>query len=235
MIFFLLFAACATGQINSQSHKLSILLPANIPSEKVEVRYLLYGSFGANGGYVTPKPDSPVVEIQLSTEGKTANGIKLFAWAPGCQIATYDISVHDLDVQELYTCYPVPTVVLQGKIADTSLLQQQAVEIRVDYLAEWACEFFGLPDCMVPQISLRTAKIDADGHFETELPDFAHDPISSGSKLPSSFDFVLREVNTWNLITLLDPESKVLRSAGSGLTPASSYPQSVVFVPRKTN
>ncbi len=54
----LLLPGCATGQVASQLPKLSILLPANTPSDKFEVRYYLYGSFGANGGYISPEPDS---------------------------------------------------------------------------------------------------------------------------------------------------------------------------------
>src|SRR5689334_3065594 len=91
----LLLAGCATGQVAPQQPKLSILLPVNTLSDKFEVRYVLYGSFGANGRYISPNPDSTgVVTIPLSVEGKMATAIKLFAWTPGCQFATYDLTVH---------------------------------------------------------------------------------------------------------------------------------------------
>jgi hypothetical protein len=232
----LLLTGCATGQAASQLPRLSILLPTNTPSDKFEVRYYLYGSFGANGGYISPTPDTRgVAKIPLSVDGKMANEIKLFAWAPGCQFATYDLSVHESDLQELYTCNPLSTVTLHGQIGDKGLLQKGPSEIRVDYLAGWACEFFGLSDCAVPQISLGTVTADADGRFEIELPDFAQDPASSDSKSPSEFQFVLRKVKTWNLIAFLDPESKVPHSGGGGLRPASSYSEPVVFSVRKTN
>jgi hypothetical protein len=231
----LLLAGCATGQSASQLPRLSILLPANTPSDKFEVRYSLYGSFGANGGYISPTPDSRVVKIPLSVDGKMANEIKLFAWAPGCQFATYDLSVHESDLQELYTCNPLSTVTLHGQIADKSLVQPASSEIRIDYLAGWACEFFELWDCMVPQISLGTVTADADGRFEIELPDFAQDPASSDSKFSSTFQFALRKVKTWNLIAFLDPELKTRRAAGGGLRPALSYAEPVIFSARKTN
>jgi hypothetical protein len=235
-LLWLLLAGCATGQVASQLPKLSILLPANTPPDKFEVRYVLYGSFGANGGYISPKHDTKgVVKIPLSVDGKIANEIKLFAWAPGCQFATYDLSVHESDMQELYTCNPLSTVTLHGQIADKRLLQGVSSEIRVDYFAGWACEFFELWDCMVPQISLGTVTVDADGRFEIELPDFAQDPASSDSKSPSDFQFALRKVKTWNLIAFLDPELKVQRAAGGGLRPASSYADPVIFSARKTN
>ncbi len=232
----LLLAGCATGQVASQPPKLSTLLPANTPSDKFEVRYLLYGSFGANGGYILPNPDSTgVVKIPLSVDGKIASAVKLFAWAPGCQFATYDLSVHESDMQDLYTCKPLSTVTLRGQIADKRLVREASSEIRVDYFAGWACEFFGLADCMVPQISLGTVTADADGRFEIELPDFAQDPASSDSKSPSTFQFALRKVKTWNRIALLDPELKTLRAGGGGLRPASSYAEPVLFNARKTN
>ncbi len=232
----LLVTGCATGQVASQPPKLSILLPANTLSDKFEVRYVLYGSFGASGGYISPNRDSTgVVKIPLSVDGKIANAIKLFAWAPGCQFATYDLSVHQSDMQELYTCNPLSTVTLHGQIADKSLVQAASSEIRVDYLAGWACQFFGLWDCMVPQISLGTVTVDADGRFEIELPDFARDPASSDSKSSSEFQFSLRKVKTWNLIAFLDPELKVPHSGGGGLRPASSYSEPVIFSARKTN
>jgi hypothetical protein len=232
----LLLTGCATGQAASQLPRLSILLPANTPFDKFEVRYYLYGSFGANGGYISPKPDSTgVVKIPLSVDGKIASAVKLFAWAPGCQFATYDLSVHESDMQEFYTCNPLSTAMLHGQIADKSLLQKGSSETRVDYFAGWACDFFGLADCMVPQISLGTVTADADGRFEIELPDFARDPASSDSKSPSEFQFALRKVKTWNLIAFLDPEMKMQRTAGGGLRPVSGYAEPVIFSSRKTN
>jgi hypothetical protein len=232
----LLLAGCAAGQAGAELPRLNILLPANIPADKFEVRYYLYGSFGANGGYISPTPDTKgVAKIPLSVGGKIANEIKLFAWAPGCRFQTYDLSVHESDMQELYTCNPLSTVTLHGQIADKSLLQRGPTEIRIDYLAGWACNFFGLSDCMVPQVSLGTVTADADGRFEIELPDFAEDPASSDPKSSSEFQFVLRKVTTWKLIAFLDPDLKVPRSGGGGLRPAPSYADPLVFSARKTN
>ena len=72
-------------------------------------------------------------------DGKIATAVKLFAWAPGCQFATYDLDVHESDLQDLYTCNPLSTVTLHGQIADKRLLREGSSEIRVDYLAGWAC------------------------------------------------------------------------------------------------
>lgn len=232
-----LLTCYAAGQTAPQPPRLSILLPANIPSDKFEFRYYLYGSFGANGGHISPTRDSTgVVEIPLSVDGKIANEIKLLAWAPGCRFATYDLSVHESDMQELYTCTPLSAVTLHGQVADKRLVQGASSEIRVDYAAGWACGFFGLADCMVPQISLGTVNADVDGRFEIELPDFALDPAcSSDSTSSSEFQFVLRKVKTWNLIAFLDPELKVPRAGRGGSPPASSYAEPIVFSARKTN
>jgi hypothetical protein len=170
----------------------------------------------------------------LSAEGKPAGEIKLFAWAPGCRIETFDIPLQALDAQESYSCTPLSTVTLVGQIDDATLARRKRAEIHVDYLAGWACDFFGLADCMVPQISLGTANVDANGGFEIDLPNFAADPIASDSKFRSQFQLVLREVKTWNPIAFLSPESRMLRTPGGALRPATSYPQLMGFVARRT-
>ena len=123
---------------------------------------------------------------------------------PGCQIATFDVAIQLSDVREFYSCRPQATVKLVGNILDSALLEKKPAEIAVEYLAAWACDFFGLPDCLVPQILLGTVKPDASVRFEMSLPDFGADPTSSqpgGAEL----EFVLREAETWNPIAFLQP------------------------------
>jgi hypothetical protein len=212
--------------------KVGIVLPADVPPDKVTIQYYLYGSFGASGRAASAELVSRSFEILPSVEGKTAYRLKLFAWAPGCQIATFDVAIEVSDVQKSYSCSPQSMVTLVGKIRDTGLLRERPAEISVLYVADWACGFFGLSDCEVPQISLGTAKPDASGRFEIALPDFAADPTSSK---PGGADFqiVLRQAETWNPIAFLQPEEQKLRSAAGALKPAPSYPQPVVLVARK--
>ena len=107
------------------------------------------------------------------------------------------------------------------------------MEVRIDYMASWACRFFGLADCAVPQIELGTVKPDVDGAFEIELPDFSSDPISSDSEGGAELQLVLREVKTGNLAAFLEPEMGMLRTPGNALKIVPSYPQNLFFSARK--
>jgi hypothetical protein len=124
---------------------------------------------------------------------------------------------------------------LTGRIRDSRAYGQESVEVRVEYAAFWACRFFGFTDCAVPQISLGTAKPDAEGVFEIDLPDFGIDPITAESDCGAELEFVLREAKTGNIIAFLEPELDTLRSPGCGLKISFANPQNVTFVARSNN
>jgi hypothetical protein len=220
---------------NAQSSpQLRLFLPANVPSEKVEIRYALFGAFGGYSSFLGPKPDSALVEVPLAVDGEIADEIKAIAWAPGCRMATYDLKVEGLDLHESYSCDPLPFAVLTGQVEKSALPRHRGpVEIRVEYLASWACDFFGFDDCMVPQFSIGTAEIDLTGHFEIDLPDFSSDPVCKSSSAVSGFQIALQELKTRD--TDLVPQPKPLRTLGGGLKPASAYPSPTLFLAQKQN
>lgn len=232
LLISLLVATCATAQTGSQPAQLHLHLPPNVPSENIVLRYVLYGVFGANGKFVDVKADSPAVEIPLAVEGRPADEIKAFAWALGCQIKTFDIRVEGIDTQETYSCDPLPGVLLNGTIQKFQSVGGDVTQIQVDYLAGWACEFFGFADCMVPQFRIGSTKPDSTGRFELEVPDFASDPACNSSRSSSAFQLTLREVKTKNIVAFLNPEPKDLQAPG-GIKPASEYPNSTPFIVAK--
>jgi hypothetical protein len=230
----LLLASCATAQTHQEDRWLDIVFLGGVPSETVHIDYVLYGPFGAYGNLMTPKPDTPVYRISTYVDGKPADQIKGFIWAPGCRMMKFDdLLVGSPDVQEFFSCSPLGTVNLVGRIRGAPL-SKKLVEVRVDYLAPWACGFFGFMDCMVPQIEVGIVKPDADGTFEIELPDVAADPIASGPEGGAEFRLVLREVEG-NRVTFLTPETETLRTLDRGLKIAPSYPQGLVFSTRKVD
>jgi hypothetical protein len=218
----------AVSQVVQRGPKVVIILPVEVPSDKVDLQGYLYGTFGAFGvQHVRVAQNMRSLAIETAVKGKVADRLKLLAWAPGCEIATFDIAIQQADVQEFFSCNPLSTATLAGRISASSLPQKEHAEIDVRYLADWACDFFGLLDCQVPMILIATATPDRDGRFEVRLPDFAADSTSSRPG-GAEFDFMLREIRTGNLIAWLWPESPSLRGLG-GLKPASSYPQPTVF------
>ena len=229
----LLIGAFGHAQNASASPRLRLFLPPNVPSDKVEIRYNLYGAFGAYGGFVIAKPDSASVEIPLSVSGKVAGELKAFAWAPGCQVTRFDIKVGELDIYESYSCDPLPFVLLNGQVERSPLLYKTPAEVQVEYLASWACDFFELADCMVPQFSVGVAKIDSAGRFEINLPDFAADPACKSSRVSATFEITLRDAKTYDPNASLSPRSKTLRALDGALRPESSYPSPTMFIAAK--
>jgi hypothetical protein len=230
----LLFAVDGLAQSTPPLPKVSIALPADIPSEKVWVRYVLYGPLGGHGSDAARKPDSQLIEIIAAVEGKRAARMKMLVWAPGCKIQTFDIPIQEsADVYESFVCSPLPSITLVGQIKNTPMDGKKPAEVRVDYLALWACSFFGFVDCMVPQASVGTAIPDPQGTFEIDVPDFSADPTSSDSDRGAEFQLVLREVKTWNLIAYLEPESEMLRTPSRALKIVPSYPRNLAFSARK--
>ena len=230
----LLIGAFADAENSSGSPRLHLFLPPNVPADKVEIQYVLYGAFGAYGNFVRANLGSASVEIQLSLKERLAEQIKAFTWVPGCRVATFDIKVEGLDIDRSYVCEHSPGIFLGGRVKKSELpAHRQPTEIQIYYLADWACDFFGFADCMAPQFSIGTSQLDRAGHFELQLPDFASDPACLGSNLPSGFQLTLREAKTKKPIARLSPDTEKLRLPGGGLKAASVYPDPTIFIETK--
>jgi hypothetical protein len=234
-LFFSSLILALSGLLGAEAQlpKVSLILTSDVPHEKVFGYYVLYGGFGAHGGLLQ-EPRSRTIQIAAAVDGKPASRIKMFIGSPGCKIATFDIPVQEFsDTQESFFCSPVSTITLQGQISPARLVGNKNADVSVDYMAGWACGFFGFADCMVPQISLGTAKPDAEGIFKIELPDLSADSTSSDSSDGTELQLILRDAKTYNILTFLEPESETLRTVSGNLRISSLYPQNVVFVARK--
>src|SRR5579872_4179569 len=225
----LILAVGGIARSEAQLPKVSITLTPDVPYEKVFGHYVLYGDFGAQGGFVQ-KPRSRTIQVPAVVDGKPAAQIKVFLGAPGCKMAMFDIPIQNLlDTRESFSCSPAPTISLVGQISPASLLRDKNAIVSVDYLAGWACRFFGLADCMVPQISLGKVEPDLEGVFKIELPDFSADFIASDSGDGAELQLTLRDARSNNILAFLEPESEPLRLASGNLRISSSYPPNVVF------
>lgn len=184
-----------------------------------------------------------MVEVNPFVDGILAEKLKMFIWIPGCEIKTFEVTIsQDTAAQQTFTCAPLGTVRLTGQVIDMDLLRP--AEIQVDYSAYWGCQFFKLNDCQVPTFPIGTAKMDGQGIFQIDLPDFARDPTlanatpdfdrdppSPNSTDGAIFEFTLEQLKPTHRIVHLQPKAYKLRWEGDGLTPASSYPKPVLFIP----
>lgn len=242
-ILVLSFALPGMTQVNKIIHNVKIVLPNEVSLDNVAAEYVLFGPFGDHEGTAPVKPDERLVEINPFVDDQLAGKLKVFIWVPGCEIRTFSVAIpQDPGVGQAFTCKPLGTVRLTGRVIDMDLLRP--AEIQVDYSALWACQFFELENCVVPKFPIGTAKMDGGGNFQIDLPDFARDPtlanaspdFARGSAPPNAtdgatFEFTLEQLKPTHRIVYLQPKEYELTWEGDGLAPASSYPQPVFFIP----
>jgi hypothetical protein len=121
-LFLLSLISVRGGPVPARAQQLprvSITLMPGVPYKNVFCHYVLYGGFGAYGGFIQ-KQSSRTLQIPSVVEGKPVARIKMFIGAPRCRVATLDIPIQNLsDTQESFSCIPVPTIMLEGQIAGT--------------------------------------------------------------------------------------------------------------------
>jgi hypothetical protein len=208
----------------------TISLPANIPSETVQISYFLVGPFGGYGGYTEQRAGLHSYDISALVEGKAATEIRLIVYASGCEIQTFVLPlVQDSRAEQEFECQRVATVKLSGQIVPTELVRDNNAELFVTYMAHWAHGFFGISDGMVTVFQLATVCPDANGIFQIELPYFNADTAST-SQRRASFHLMLRDSKTWNRIaTNLEPEIPELGLEEHNLRIRSHYPAGLKF------
>jgi hypothetical protein len=222
------------AEIPSQSDgfpSVSVLLPANIPSESVQISYFLVGSFGGYGGYTKQRPGLQSYEISASVEGKAASEIRMIVYASGCEIKTFVLPVTEGSRPEQeFECQRAATVHLSGQIVPTELARENNAELVVDYMAYWAHGFFGITDGIVTKFRFATVSPDPNGAFQVELPYFTADVAASSSQPRASFRLMLRDSKTWNHIASnLEPEMPELRLKTHDLRILLHYPDGLRF------
>jgi hypothetical protein len=226
------FFLCVHAQeAQEDAPTLSVSLPADFPSEKVEIHYFLVGPFGGHGGYVKPQPNLHSYEFSASVDGKTAASAKIIVYASGCGFQTHEFDLSKAtSANAQFVCETLPMVTLSGQIQTETVLDQDA-ELTVDYLAFWSHSFFGIMDGPVSQFQVATATPDSDGRFRVEIPDFTLDHTTTAFKGNASFQLRVRNRKTWNpIISSLQPLSPEFKSGGAGLRIQSHYPADIKFV-----
>jgi hypothetical protein len=207
--------------------------PSWIPAEQINIRSILYGPFGAESSEPVREPNA-IYAIPTVVKGQPAKSAKVVVWAPGCRIEKFEMPLsRTADLQRFFLCDPLPTTRLVGFVQPASLLAKKPSEVSFRYLANWECRFFGFMDCTVPQVELGAAQPDATGRFEIDLPDFSDDPNTNEFLDGGELQITLREVGTLNHIANLEPQSRRLRTTAGGLRIAPSYPDELVFSPKR--
>ncbi len=209
----------------------TISLPEDIPSETVQIHYVMSGSFGGYGGYVDPTPGQTAYEIEASVGGEPAKSIKVLVYAPGCSFRTFELELTKISNSTgRFFCEPLPQIEITGKIP-SNLIRNEHTELNVRLIAFWGNRFFGVSDGPVTEFQLATTSPDPDGSFRVDITDFSADKIASSYQEGSSLNFLLRDSKTLNLIAFnLTPEDAEYQSEIHGLRILPSYPSGIKFI-----
>lgn len=211
---------------------ISILLPADIRSETVQIRYFMTGPFGGYGGYIESKPDVISYKINGIFEGQAATAIKIVVYATGCDFKTFDLFLlENLNLQESFVCGALPKVSLSAQIP-SELMEGRDAEIVITYMTNWLNEYFGIMDGFVPQFQVATISPDKNGTFQADLPDFAAGTTTSSFRSGARLCYALWDSKTWSPIALnFAIELAGIKFVGGCLEIQSSNQGQLRFVP----
>lgn len=185
----------------------------------VQVRYVLSGNAQDYANSVARATADNTIVIHTLVEGQQAKGLKLIAYAPGCQFVT--ISIDDLASsgrQAAFACAHLNAVQFHGR-ANVSALSGKALNVRALYSCDWASQFFGKKIALSP-FSIGTAEIAADGSFLLDLPAFSADPLWSSLSKNARLMFQAIEANSGQPVVSLKPVGLSTRT----IKVAETYP-----------
>jgi len=231
-VFLLAVSVLAAAQANTNQDFFAFSMTAPVITSSLQVEYVLRDDFGqpqpASKWVGSIKPGE-ITQVVLGTtlEGKRAKSLQAIAFLPGCQfeIVTADLttSMRHADLQ----CRTLPSTPLHGRV-DGSRFAGKKLEVGAIYNVLWAEKFFGLPSRSVWRFGLGpSAKVETDGSFTFDLPDFAADPLWDSLSHNASVMFTLVDTSTgMPLAYLLAPRDL---SLGSELKVAARYPSEITF------
>src|SRR5580765_5357448 len=174
---FLVLPLCVTAQTNSSDDVFTISVAAPVSPKDVQVRYHLNGDPVVQQSSSMAKPDDERIVVKTGVEGVPAKSFRAIVFAPGCQFAT--IKADDLSSstrQAPFECQKLPNTALRGR-ADVSRFSGKDLQVAAVYVCGWAGQFFGVPGIAISPFAVGKAKVENDGSFAVEIPDFGGDPL----------------------------------------------------------
>lgn len=199
--------------------RFTLVLPSDIPSEKVQIQYFFSGANGGYGSSLQRQPELNQYELSVPA----GNHVKVIAYMPGCELNVLELDADSTTVQPL-DCRSLSAVRLVGRLVPIDILLGKRTEVEVRYEAFWDHEFFGIADGPVSSFRIASVAPDENGSFSVLLPDFAHDDVANRWKEKGEWSFLVREVGTENILAFLRPGD-----SPAGLRVQSSYPAVVSF------
>jgi len=217
----------AAGQNNSSQDVFTITVAAPTSPQDVQVRYALSGDPTVQQASSVARPDDNRILVETTIAGKPAKGFRAIVYSPGCQFTT--INVNDLASstrQAQFECQKLSNTTLHGK-ADISRFSGKQLRLEALYVCRWAGQFFGIPSLSISPFSVATAKVEQDGSFAVDLPDFSADPSWIRLSHNATLTLVLVDAANGEHLARLSAPRDLAR--GGGLKIAASYPAEIEF------
>ena len=228
---FLVVPVALAAQTNASDDVFTISVAAPTSAKDVQVRYFLKGDPTVQESSSIAKPDEQRITVKTGTQAKPAKGFRAIVFAPGCQFAT--IQADDLAAgnrQAEFQCQQLTTVPLSGK-ADISRFSGRDMRVEALYVCGWAGQFFGMPGLAISPFSVAKGKMEADGTFALELPDFSGDPLWKDLSHNATLMLFLVDASTGEHLARLSVPGALGRRGS--LKVAASYPAQIQFAVRQ--
>ena len=233
-LIFALFLAvpiCVAAQTNASNDVFTISVAAPTSAKDVQVRYFLNGDPTVQQSTSIAKPDEQRITVKTGTQAKPAKSFRAIVFAPGCQFAT--IQADDLAAgnrQADFQCQKLSNLPLSGK-ADISRFAGRDMQVEALYVCGWAGQFFGMPGLAISPFSLGKGKVESDGTFALELPDFSGDPLWKDLSHNATLMLFLVDASTGEHLARLSAPGALSRRGS--LKVAASYPAQIQFAVRQ--
>jgi len=227
---FLALPLCVTAQTNSSDDVFTISVAAPVSQKDVQVRYYLNGDPVVQQSSSMAKPDDERIVVKTGVEGVPAKSFRAIVFAPGCQFAT--IKADDLSSstrQAPFECQKLSTTALRGK-ADVSRFSGKDLQVTALYVCGWAGQFFGVPGISISPFAVGKAKVENDGTFAVEIPDFSGDPLWTSLSHNATLMLFLVDAQTGQQLARLSAPRDISRRGS--LKVAASYPAEISFTVR---
>ncbi len=215
----------ASAQTSPNQDVFTINLVSVASPQEVQVRYFLSGDPAVQQAGSVARPTGSQIVIETAVAGQSARGIRAIVFAPGCQLGTITANLASTRQADFH-CQKLSTTPLHGK-ADISRFSGKALQVEALYNVRWAGQFFGVPRLAISPFSLGKIKLEDDGSFAFDLPDFASDPSWSSLSHSATLAFVLVDPTNGERLATLTPPRDL--ASGSSLKVAASYRAEIEF------
>lgn len=220
-------AAELFGQEKTRQKPYILELSGGCYPHEMSIEYFIAGAFGGYGGFV--KTDSRFFryEIPAVRDGKPAKSMKIIVRSARCRTATIDIPEIDESGRLVRARLRRSRgIEFRGRIVSPEVLSEKDVRVTAVYWANWKCEFIGVVDCLIGPNHIDSVDVKPDGSFKVRLPDVANDPALFGFANKGTFQVLIRERETGNILYNLRLANSSSRSIGI----AADYPGEAEFV-----